>query len=331
LKRIFLSHSNVDKPALSPLFSELARRGLPIFVDQKGDVAWDSDVRSIAMSSNAIVEDMGPGTPATLIRPVIRDCAIFVLLYSDTCARPIYHDKNGRDTVDGANKRDSAVWREMRFYVDSRTDAPPPLLIQARPIDLQIIPPPADFLDAERPNIIRFGQLDWDDVGHVSHLADRIEAHYAGIERTALIAWHQSLQRQVADKIAGGRLELVQMVQNKIRIDMRLVPTRRNPGRGCYVSREPVAPVGMVNVAISRDMARRAVVRMHPILQVIARTDLADIFPVRPDDGSLHSPFGIAARQRADAFWMDEGGQLVAVDGNGNLSAAGEAFLYVRR
>jgi hypothetical protein len=314
--RIFLSHASDDKADLAPLFSELARRQLPLFVDQKHNVPWQTDIRSGAVDDDDLVESMGPGSVPERLKGPIRDCGLFVVAYTE------------------GSKDRPGVWEEVKMYLMRRemvreAPPPPPLLIQAQPLASRVTIPDLGYLLPDLPNVVRFGQLDWADPAHVHDLADVIEAEYAAHHHAALADRHRARQRAAAAAFAGGRLTTQHRLAGGEPVEMAFIPVRADARRGHYVTVLPMTPAGPHDAPIGENGAMRAAGRAPP-LRPIAAQDIAEIFPIRLKDGSLASPFGPASRRRSDPFWVVGGDGLVAVDSRGRAVSAAKAYLYLK-
>lgn len=320
MRHVFISHASRDKSALSPLLSELVRRGIPIFIDQKMMVQWDEDVRDIAHNDLGRVQSIGSGSYEKVIHNYIRDCSVFVGLYSDN----FFVQGKGCDL-------------EIKRFRQLRTPEEPqyePLIIQALPIRKPPSISTEHFFDEgqSKLNIEMLDPVYFQNGSAKSVVANRIEIAFRKSISDEIAAQKVELQRQSAEKFNGGVIECTCLLGPGNRASFTYLPGPTLANRGTYVSISPMTSDGSL---AQEPIPLADVEALFPVLKSLGYQPVSAAFaggmylPMR--DNTLMSPYGQSPRRIGDAIWAYDGTRIFAVRHDGTPISAERAFLYIER
>lgn len=316
-RRIFVSHAKADKRALSPLFSELVRSGLPLYLDQKAAVLWDEDVRNIVYRDETMVAEIRTGDFNQKIERALADCDLFLGLFTDAFSA-----------------QDCGGWKELdRYYLNpNRPGLAAPMLVQALPITVPLKTPyqAQAFLDDDRPTLnIQETEPDYFSRGEANRIiADRVALEF---EESAfeIVRSARRLQRNSARRWQRRVVRSVSIRQH-LTVSLTYVPADDEGVPGCYVSEQVLSATGPVaDRQLSADEALALDRSLPGKIGLIDMATFQRLFAVDQNDRVV-SLYGTRLIGRDSAFWTVCPTGLVAVLPNGQTVDRSSAYFLLK-
>ena len=315
--KVFISHAAKDKPVIMPVLAGLIRSGVPFYIDQKDEFVWPEDIKALVEQDDRWVEAIGSGDFRPRLEEAIRTCPLFVVLYTE----------HARDA--------SGIWDELVEYRrrQKTENAPAPIIVQASRLSFVKTIDISNFLhkDATSLNIQGLEPSRFDSNDAHDRIVRIIRDHYFARIAETVLERARALQGQSAARHADGVVRVEVSTGPYTRVPLIYIPHEDISEPGEFVTEAPLSPLGT---------------KSHSPLTLAEAAALREALPVRLDlidlpllqrmytkyvPASLTSPFGLAARNADDAFWVTDGSGIRMVGVDLMPRTSDRAFFYAFR